>query len=277
MPAGQSTMAGFKVINGIAMNKDATPAQLISTRPAADSLALAALLQELPIDVCALPASEPRLRSWQEPLVSALARPADLYFFPSRYAVGVLQHIPEALRQWWRCACPGPSTARALRALGVREIICPPEQHTTEALLAMAELHLQPEQRVIVLAAPGGRTLFAETMQQRGVLVETLMVYDRVEPEPQAASMQQLQSHQGVLLSLVTSSQGLRYLQRILDEQQWQRVVAGTMLTPSPRVAEQAREFGVVNSVVIAPPENARIAAYIRTNFDTLTMQAQQR
>ncbi|MCG8465487.1 MAG: uroporphyrinogen-III synthase [Xanthomonadales bacterium] len=255
------------------MNKDAAPAQLITTRPAGDSRALAALLAELPLQVCMLPASEPQLRPWQGALAAALVSPADLYFFPSRHAVGVLQHIPEEQRQWWRCACPGHGTARALRALGVREIICPAEEHTTEALLAMPELRMQAGQRVLVLAAPGGRTLLAQALQQRGALVETVMVYDRVEPEPPADTLQHLQTQHGALLSLVTSSQGLRYLHRVFSASLWQRVAAGTMLLPSQRVAEQAADFGVVNSVVIAPPENARIAAYIRTNFDTLTMQ----
>lgn len=245
---------------------------ILSTRPQSDSNDLAQLLSDLPVSVFPLPASVPQLRPWNASLQAMFTPLADLYFFPSRHAVPILQHLSPTVRQQLVCACPGPGTARRLKEFGVGHVVVPESEYTSEALLAMAQLQSMKGQKVVLLTAPGGRDLVSETLSNRGAQVDTLMVYDRVQQEPDSSVIARLSTSERPLLTLVTSAQGLQYLARCLPVTLWEKLQHAPMLVPSLRVKEHATALGIKSVKVLSPPNNGVIAHYIRTNFDTLIM-----
>lgn len=250
---------------------------VLSTRPAQDSAELANTLKDLAVDLVALPASEPRLYPLSESLLAHLQQPAELWFFPSRFPVAILNYLSRQQRQALRCACPGPGTAQALADCQVAEIICPEQGYTSEALLALPELQSVRGQRVKVLSAPGGRDALADGLAERGALVDTVHVYERYPLEPTAELLQQLEQSRQRWLSVITSGQGLAHLQRHLGAKAWSHLCQNVVLLPSRRLQQQAEELGIQHSAIITPPDNQQISAYIRTNFDSLVMQPQSR
>lgn len=241
---------------------------LISTRPLADSQALAVALEG--VRVVALPAAELTLRPLTPSLMAQLSQPAEWWVFPSRFAVNVLRYLLPEQRQAITAVCPGAGTARALREMHVKRVIMPTEDHTSEALLALAALQNVAGMRIRILAAPGGRQLIQETLAARGAKVQVVEVYDRGEPEIRPAQLSELSGHEGLMLSLVTSIQGLRYLHDRLPETLWQRVCNAWMLAPSMRVARAAHELGVEQTLIVNPPEHNAVVRTVRELLDEM-------
>jgi uroporphyrinogen-III synthase len=79
--------------------------------------------------------------------------------------------------QWYGV---GPSTASALKKLGVARVDYPHDQQTSEGLLRLASLHVLASKSVGVLTAPGGRNLIAPTLEARGAQLCVAEVYSRV-------------------------------------------------------------------------------------------------
>jgi uroporphyrinogen-III synthase len=81
-----------------------------------------------------------------------------------------------------RAAAVGASTAAALRARGVREVLAPPAGGDSESLLALAPMQQVSGERVLVIRGAGGRELLADTLRARGAQVEYVECYRRVRP-----------------------------------------------------------------------------------------------
>lgn len=108
----------------------------------------------------------------------------------------------------------GTATAEALhQRLGVRVRTPPTDaaEDTSEALLTLPSLRRLNEQKVLLVAGEGGRTLLAETLAARGARVTRSEIYRRDYMAPPPAAVQQLYTGRYQAL-IVTSGELLQHL-----------------------------------------------------------------
>ena len=221
--------------------------RVLLTRPAEESLALAATLSaagvfssSLPLlDIEALPVTAEQQAVFRDLgrycAVIVVSKPA------ARLAVQQLDQ-PWPQLPWFSV---GAATAQVLADHGLT-VHYPPSGDDSEALLALPALReaiARPDARVLILRGEGGRELLAERLREQGASVEYLELYRRFLPayDPGALMQRiQLERLNGVVVS---SGQGFLHLQALAGED-WPEVAQLPLFVPSPRVCEMARAAG---------------------------------
>jgi uroporphyrinogen-III synthase len=148
-------------------------------------------------------------------------------------AVGML---PATLK----IATVGQGSAKALRALGVTDIIAPQDKFDSEALLALPELQNVAGWRVVIFRGEAGRELLGDNLKERGATVEYAACYQRAKPQHDAASLLAQHPH----LFIVTSSEAVASLYDMLDAAQRKVVLALPLFVQHERFAQAAQKLG---------------------------------
>ena len=139
-----------------------------------------------------------------------------------------------------RIATVGQGSAKALRELGVANIIAPAERFDSEGLLALSELQSVAGWRVIIFRGDGGRELLGDTLKTRGAAVEYATCYQRSKPQLDA-SMLTASAPDAIT---VTSSEALAHLWQMLGENARTALRDTPLFVPHGRIAELARQQG---------------------------------
>ncbi len=163
-----------------------------------------------------------------------------------------------------RCWAVGASTAAVLQAAGL-EVTWPEREMNSEGLLALEGLTQVDGQKVLIVRGEGGRQMIAETLQARGARVDSLCCYRRSAVPHDAGALRADLARDPVALILVSSGEGLALLSGLLQPREHTNLARITLLVPSPRVADQARELGWQS---VVRTENASDPAVI-TAVDT--------
>lgn len=158
-----------------------------------------------------------------------------------------------------RVATVGQGSARALRELGMQEIIAPKDRFDSEALLALPELQQVAGWRVVIFRGDGGRELLGDTLKARGATVEYAECYQRAKPQHDAAALLAADPH----AVTVTSSEALGYLWDMLDEPGRARLAVVPLFVPHARIAEAAQRLGWHNVVPTAGGDDGLVAGLI--------------
>jgi len=241
------------------------------TRPQPQGDELAALLAPLGIECVAQPAFEyvPVDASAGQPDACAAlktAGPDDLVLFTSPRAVSHgLPQIPAASLGRARVGALGPATAQALQAAGIRVSLRAAQGYTSEALLETLSGESVPAtgSSAFIIAAPGGRTTLAESLEAQGRAVHTLMVY-RAEPAMiDRAALDRLESAEGTL-SIWTSANAMNALSQRLPPAAWFRICQGDWLVISDRLRRLARAYGPPRIHLAGGPGNDAIVIAVR-------------
>jgi uroporphyrinogen-III synthase len=153
-----------------------------------------------------------------------------------RYGMEALGTLPATLK----IATVGQGSAKALRALGVTEIIAPQDKFDSEALLALPELQNVVGWRVVIFRGDAGRELLGDTLKARGATVEYAACYQRAKPQLDAAAL--FAAHPDIIT--VTSSEALAYLWEMLDAQDKSKAVAMPLFVQHERIAQAAQKLG---------------------------------
>ncbi len=161
-----------------------------------------------------------------------------------------------AQQQYWAV---GASTARTLAAQGIRAGH-PENDMSSEGLLAMDGLAQLEGQRVAIIKGEGGRELLAKSLRERGATVDSIELYRRGPVAYDPASCRERIGRGGPLLILVSSGEGLEHLTRLLHPHEHTNLADATLVVPSPRVAEQARQLGWLH---VERAENASDSAML--------------
>ena len=136
-----------------------------------------------------------------------------------------------------KIATIGMGSAKALRELGVAEVIVPVDRFDSEGLLA--QLQNVAGWRVMIFRGDGGRELLGDTLKARGAAVEYVTCYCRSKPQQDAGELLNAQPD----AIIVTSSEALGYLWQMLDA----RLCDTPLFVPHPRIAELARRQGWIH------------------------------
>lgn len=139
-----------------------------------------------------------------------------------------------------KIATIGQGSAKALRELGIANVIAPAEHFDSEGLLALPELQHVAGWRVMILRGDGGRELLGDTLKARGATVEYVTCYQRSKPLQDAAEL--LNATPDAIT--VTSSEALGYLWNMLDDGSRTALRDTPLFVPHARIAELARTQG---------------------------------
>jgi uroporphyrinogen-III synthase len=170
-------------------------------------------------------------------------------------AIRAVGTLPPSLK----IATVGQGSAKALRELGIAQVIAPTERFDSEGLLALPQLHNVAGWRVMIFRGDGGREVLGDTLKARGAIVEYATCYQRSKPQLDA----------GVLLDdlpdviTVTSSEALNYLWQMLDSESQTALSATPLFVPHARIAERARQQGWQQVVLTESGDEGMVTALI--------------
>ena len=215
-----------------------------------------------------LPADDPN------PLAKAVAR-LDDYAFAVFISPNAVDHsVPAILaRAPWPVglvpAAVGQGTARALAAYGVRGCIVPSDRFDSEALLALPGLAADrvTGRRIAIFRGDGGRELLADTLRERGATVDCVTCYRRLGPDSGTASLLAAWRAGRLDALAVSSSEGLRHLHDLLDDEGRRYLAATPLFVPHARIADSARALGLRQVVLTAPADDGILAALRAYNW----------
>ncbi|HEU0283014.1 MAG TPA: uroporphyrinogen-III synthase [Gallionella sp.] len=151
-------------------------------------------------------------------------------------AIRAVGGLPPALR----IATVGQGSAKALRELGIADVIVPTERFDSEGLLALPELQNVAGWRVLILRGDSGRELLGDILRARGATVEYAACYRRSKPQQDIAAL--LDAVPDALT--VTSSEALDYLWQMLGDAQRDSICGIPLFVPHKRIAELAQRQG---------------------------------
>lgn len=174
----------------------------------------------------------------------------DLAFFVSPNAVRYALDGLLAERNWpprLRVATVGKGSERALVARGFNDVIAPVGGFDSEAVLALPEFSAEAVRgrNVLVLRGDGGRDLLGATLVERGARVEYLACYRRYCPALDPAVLLDPVRAGTVDALVLTSSEGVRNLARIVGVEGVSLLAAVPVFASHPRIAAQCRELGL--------------------------------
>ena len=247
--------------------------RILVTRPAAQAGALAALVAERGGEAVCFPLIEISAADDPEPLRQAIARLADygLAIFISPNAVA--HSLPQILaaRAWpegLAVAAIGPGTVAQLNVNGVTEVIVPDERFDSAALLERPELQAErmAGRKVLILRGNGGREELAETLRARGAQVDAVTVYRRSPPDSSEPFLSLLRNTTLDALT-ISSSEGLRNLQALLDTENTDVFRRTPVFVPHQRIAEVATDLGWENVILTRPADAGIIESLCTFNW----------
>lgn len=158
----------------------------------------------------------------------------------------------KARRDWprdLRVVAVGPSTRNALVGAGFPQVAMPEQGAGSEALLET----LGPGSlgSTLIMAARGGRTTLAETLEAAGQKAAWCYAYSRSPATPDAQSLRLVRSHWGRVVVIATSAQILENVSRMLD-----KLTSRPLVVPSDRVRQAARDLGFSYVAVSVRPDD---------------------
>lgn len=149
-----------------------------------------------------------------------------------------LGHIPPKLK----FAAIGPKTAADLAEFGIKNTLTPQDRFDSEALLALPEMQNMKNQKVLIFRGIGGREVLAETLKQRGAIVEFAESYQRINPQKDLTEVEQLANQNRLDAIVVTSSEAMRYLLDMGKDATWLKNIK--LCVNHARIAEEANALG---------------------------------
>ena len=145
-------------------------------------------------------------------------------------------------------ASVGKGSARALQQrLGRQPDLIPQGSYDSEALLALEPLHHVSGKHILIVRGVGGRELLAETLRQRGAIVDYAEVYRRETP-PVPADSDWLEKTD---IITVTSGEALQNLLAMTPPALHDKLFSKPLVVISQRCAELARQLGFVQQPLI--------------------------
>jgi uroporphyrinogen-III synthase len=211
------------------------------------------------------PVIEPRPRSANAIAADVeLLNAPDIAIFVSANAVRFgLDYSGDA-----QIAAIGPATAAALEKAGRPVDIRAAHGFNSERLLETPELRDVRDKVVRIIRGDGGRELLANTLRERGAVVEYLPVYRREIPEYEESKIntlcRELRSG-GVDVVTVMSVETLENLVRLLSRKCLEPLLSTPLVTPASRVIKEAKTRfpGIATTLADGPQASDMVEAVV--------------
>lgn len=166
-------------------------------------------------------------------------------------------------------AAVGQGTVKVLAERGVHGCIAPTERFDSEALLDLPELAAERVRgkRVAIFRGDGGRELLADTLRERGATVDCITCYRRSGPSAGVAPLLAAWRAGRLAALTVSSSEGLRHLVELLDDEGRAFLQRTPLFVPHVRIAESARALGLSNIILTAAADAGLLAGLVAYNW----------
>lgn len=235
---------------------------VLVTRPAHQSQGLAGRLAALGAEPVLFPTISIEPLTQDPRLADAIAglRDFDLAIFASANAVAHAWPAIAAAGGFdahTRVAAIGKGTAGALAERGARDVLVSAEGADSEALLSLAPLKDVQGKRVAIFSGLGGRTLLQDTLRARGAQVTVVPCYVRNVPELPLDDLVKRLDDGKLDAVTATSAEGVRNLFDRVPPGSAQRLRPLPHVVNHSKVAEAARERGVVDVIVAGSGDDA--------------------
>lgn len=178
----------------------------------------------------------------------------DVAVFVSPNAVEATEDLLQG-RPWppgTRIAVVGRGSAEAVEARGLRTDIRPARDFSTEGLLDEAAFLHPRGLRVIILRGEDGRELLADTLRERGAVVDFAAVYRRTMPADAPDALARVAGER-VDAIVTTSNEGLRNLYDAAGARLRDWLLARQLIVIAQRGAGLARTLGFARPARVAP------------------------
>jgi|TARA_B110000914_G_scaffold203179_1_gene196651 uroporphyrinogen-III synthase len=137
----------------------------------------------------------------------------------------------------------GPTTAEAASERFACEVIQPTSGMTSEDILRLPQLQDVSEKKIGIVRGQGGRELLADTLRERGAIVDYLEAYSRTPIDYTSADFCNRLLEAGVNVLTVSSGESLDRLTHLLVDNR-KKLQQLNLLVPSQRVGRQAENAG---------------------------------
>ena len=172
-----------------------------------------------------------------------------------------LEHIPDEQVDRLECAAIGSATRSSLESRGVAVKLQAESGYSSEDLLQLPELSVEPGVAVI-FCAPGGRETLATGLADMGWSVIKAMVYERIPLQPEAKQVDAIMAA-GDLLSIWTSISALSLARKSLPESVWTKILSTPALVISSRIQHHLQQLGATRVEVAEGPGNTELVQSI--------------
>ena len=169
-------------------------------------------------------------------------------------------------QQW---VAVGPATYDAMQGWGLAEVLLPTGASHSEGVLALDSLESLDDKKVLILRGVSGRELLADTLRERGAVVDYVELYERKVPEITQLGLpnklpEWLYSDAKKVI-VVTSGDGLKNLITMASGQE-RELLMTSLVVVSQRLADFAKQQGFVTVRVANGASDDAIASCINNN-----------
>lgn len=247
--------------------------RIVVTRPSAQAAGLAGAIERAGGTALVFPAIEIRDIENLRPVFAILDRleDFDMAVFISPNAVRRAFDLMRARRaSGWprnlRVAAIGRASRHELERQGMEQIVAPPVDADSEALLALPELGALAGRRVVIFRGQGGRELLGDALAARGAVVEYAECYRRTQPQTDCGPLLAAWARDEIDAVTVSSGEGLANFCEMIGESGRCWLKRTPLFVPHERVAGHAAGLGA-GRVRVAGPGDAEVVAALVAYF----------
>jgi len=168
-----------------------------------------------------------------------------------------LEYLPADPLKGVEIAVVGSATRNQLESCGQRVHLQSREGFTSEHLLQMPEMAVDPGVAVI-FCAPGGRDALDRGLAAMGWRVSKALVYERKALQPLRGHVDSIEAAQK-LLSVWTSTSALKLAENSLPERTWRKILMAPALVISSRIQHYLQHRGARRVEVANGPGNPEL------------------
>jgi uroporphyrinogen-III synthase len=168
-----------------------------------------------------------------------------------------LPHIPNGGLKNLEFVAIGSATRVSLEKAGHQVHLQSQDGYTSEDLLQVGELAVDPGE-AIIFCAPGGREAIAKGLSELGWKVIKAMVYERVPLRPGPEQVDTLLDCED-LLSVWTSVSALELAREQLPAAAWKKILCAPVLVISDRIQHHLQQLGASRIELADGPGNVAL------------------
>jgi uroporphyrinogen-III synthase len=163
-------------------------------------------------------------------------------------------------------AAVGAATAKALTTRGHAPTIVPADDFRSESLLALDSLQQVQNRKIVIFRGAGGREHLADTLKQRGAVVDYAECYQRILPGADAMNIENAWDAGQIDVVTGTSIDAITNLHDMLSDSGKNMMKTTPMVVISSRMADACRKLGITGEILLAEEaSDAAIVAAIET------------
>lgn len=164
-----------------------------------------------------------------------------------------------------RFAAIGKATRAALLEYGIDNVLTPTEHYDSEGLLDLADMQNVAGKSIVIFRGEGGREKLAETLRNRGAMVEYAACYQRVRPQQDIGALSKRWQAGNIHAISAMSLESLTNLYDILDASTRRLLTTTPVFVPHPRIAKGAQALGLSKICVTGASDDDLIKELSRT------------